>query len=461
LVEAFRKRLGSWGNKYISLGGRIVLINAMLNAIPIFFLSYMRMPVKVWREVVSIQRKFFWGGLSNKRKMCWVKWGEICKSKKDGGLGIKDLRLMNKSLLAKWRWKLLSEGDELWKKVLVARHGGTILGKANLVVEDYKAEASVWWKDICRVDEGLGWFSRAATKVLGNGNNTLFWKDVWVGGQCLQTRFPRLFGISTNKDLMVNAAGRWENGVWRWNLVWRRNFFVWEEMLYQELLEVVAGVNIHNVEDGWSWNPGGSEGFSVKSTYVFLKSTLFNIVPRSPLESFVFNFIWKSGVPSKVCALAWQVLLDKIPSRENLYRRRVISVEEVWYPCCGSGVESTKHLFLHCKVAASIWYAITRWFGVVAVLPPSLPMSFAILVGYGSNKRRRKGLAIIWLAFIWAVWLIRNNKVFNNIECDVAVFVIFSLFLVSAAVALFVLLLLYWPFLYSLYHLVPFKKKAR
>ncbi|KAK2449806.1 hypothetical protein QL285_008962 [Trifolium repens] len=136
LLDAFRKRLGSWGNKYISLGGRIVLINAVLNSLPIFFLSYMRMPEKIWREVVTIQRKFFWGGLSNRRKMCWVKWADICRTKKEGGLGIKDLRLMNKSLLAKWRWKLLSEEDELWKRVVVAKYGPNVMGNANLIAED-------------------------------------------------------------------------------------------------------------------------------------------------------------------------------------------------------------------------------------------------------------------------------------------------------------------------------------
>jgi hypothetical protein len=37
MVDSIWKRLGSWGNKYISLGGRIVLINAVLNSLPIFF----------------------------------------------------------------------------------------------------------------------------------------------------------------------------------------------------------------------------------------------------------------------------------------------------------------------------------------------------------------------------------------------------------------------------------------
>jgi hypothetical protein len=67
----------------VSLGGRIVLINVVLSSIPIFFLSFMKMPV-VWREVVSIQRNFLWGGLSTRRRINWVKWADICKTKKEG-----------------------------------------------------------------------------------------------------------------------------------------------------------------------------------------------------------------------------------------------------------------------------------------------------------------------------------------------------------------------------------------
>jgi hypothetical protein len=167
MLDSIRKRLGSWGNKYISLGGRIVLINAVLNSLPIFFLSFLKMPVKIWREVVRIQRKFLWGGLSNKNKMCWVKWSEICKPKKEGGLGIKDLRLMNSSLLSKWRWKLLLDGDDMWKKVILAKYGVRAMGKATLAVEDFGVGASVWWRDICRVDSGWGWFSQSVNKIVG------------------------------------------------------------------------------------------------------------------------------------------------------------------------------------------------------------------------------------------------------------------------------------------------------
>jgi hypothetical protein len=185
LLKVIRGRLGSLGNKHISLGGRIVMINAVLSAIPVFFLSYMKMPLKVWREVVKIQRTFLWGGLSKRSKTCWVCWEDICKPKKEGGLGIRDLRLVNISLLAKWRWKLLSCDRTLWKDAIIAKYGSEIVGVGNLGASQIHRDASIWWRDICSLDKNNNWFAEVVEKRVGNGNLTSFWGDVWVGNQSL------------------------------------------------------------------------------------------------------------------------------------------------------------------------------------------------------------------------------------------------------------------------------------
>ncbi|MCI35710.1 hypothetical protein A2U01_0056931, partial [Trifolium medium] len=52
-----------------------------------------------------------------------------------------------------------------------------------------------------------------------------------------------------------------------------------------------------------------------------------------------------SGVPSKVSALSWQVLLDRVPTRANLSRRDVIRVDEAACPMCDVILESSQHLF--------------------------------------------------------------------------------------------------------------------
>jgi hypothetical protein len=48
-----------------------------------------------------------------------VRWTKICKSKKKRGLGIKDVRKMNLSLLSKWWWKLEMESG-LWQDIVRA-----------------------------------------------------------------------------------------------------------------------------------------------------------------------------------------------------------------------------------------------------------------------------------------------------------------------------------------------------
>jgi hypothetical protein len=77
LIDSLRKRLNAWGNKFVSLGGRIVLLNAVLNAIPIFYLSYLKIPILVWKKVGRIQRDFLWGGRRGRRRISWIKWETV------------------------------------------------------------------------------------------------------------------------------------------------------------------------------------------------------------------------------------------------------------------------------------------------------------------------------------------------------------------------------------------------
>jgi len=42
-VDLMNRKLNAWGHKYISFRGRIVLLNSVLNSIPIFYLSFIKM----------------------------------------------------------------------------------------------------------------------------------------------------------------------------------------------------------------------------------------------------------------------------------------------------------------------------------------------------------------------------------------------------------------------------------
>ena len=48
----------------------------------------------------KVQRDFLWGGGNLEKKFHLVNWNTICSSKEGGGLGTRDLSLVNKALLA-------------------------------------------------------------------------------------------------------------------------------------------------------------------------------------------------------------------------------------------------------------------------------------------------------------------------------------------------------------------------
>jgi len=65
---------------------------------------------------------------------------------------------------------------------------------------------------------------------VGNGKNVLFWDDVWVGSEDLKSRFLRLFSLSTGKDSNMESFGNGANDSLKWELVWRRGLFDWENV---------------------------------------------------------------------------------------------------------------------------------------------------------------------------------------------------------------------------------------
>jgi hypothetical protein len=75
----------------------------------------------------------------------------VCHPRNKGGLGVRDVKLGNLSLLAKWKWRLLHEDHSLWRRVLVDKYGDHVGGLMYGEVGRWPRFASLWWKNLLRM----------------------------------------------------------------------------------------------------------------------------------------------------------------------------------------------------------------------------------------------------------------------------------------------------------------------
>jgi hypothetical protein len=115
--EKMNKKLGMWKSRFLSIGGRVTLINSSLSNLPLYMLSLFLAPKLVLKNWDTFRKRMLWQGGDNTRKYHLVNWPTVCSPKDQGGLGILDLRNMNISLLTKWLWRLETP-DGLWQKII-------------------------------------------------------------------------------------------------------------------------------------------------------------------------------------------------------------------------------------------------------------------------------------------------------------------------------------------------------
>jgi len=273
------------------------------------------MPKYVSNKLLKMQRNFLWGWSSETKKIAWVKWENICRSKEAGGLGIRNIQNFNDALLAKWKWRLGTEDNGLWKQVLESKYGSW----RNLNDPIVLKSASRWWTNIHKVCggtlQGL-WFDNSFEWVLGDGKKVKFWEDKWVGEETLKSKFPRLYMISDCKDGAIGEVGHWEDNVWHWDLLWRRPRFVWESTMEKQLLLVIDGPRLRKEYfDTWKWKEDEDGIYSVKIAYKTLQKT------DEEVQNNEFKMLWSTRVTPKAQILGWRIFLDKLPTKDNLLKR--------------------------------------------------------------------------------------------------------------------------------------------
>jgi len=94
------------------------------------------------------------------------------------------------------------------------KYGGCIRYLGEDGDANWPLDASSWWNELMSIEGAVGWnwFKNGVVRIIGDGDWSSFWKDIWVGTISFHNMFPRLFSMSAQKeakfgDLWVGGEG--------------------------------------------------------------------------------------------------------------------------------------------------------------------------------------------------------------------------------------------------------------
>lgn len=101
LISRLQRLTSFWNQLHITYAGKVILINSVLLSVPSYTLFVYHMPDSVLDQITRIARNFLWHKDGNRSDLPLVSWNRAMLDKPDGGLAMKNLKLVHTAYIAK------------------------------------------------------------------------------------------------------------------------------------------------------------------------------------------------------------------------------------------------------------------------------------------------------------------------------------------------------------------------
>lgn len=174
ILENIEQWLNRQNAKLLSLAGRVTLTQSVHQALPIYSMQTTRLPTCITNKIDQACNKFIQCGNSDYKKMHLVGWSKLYQLKLYGGLGLKNLQLMNDTLLIRVGLGILSSPNSYWVQMVCSKYDFHT-NSHNLVF--HTRYRLYQWKALGRIQSdflsNLWW-------IVGNGQKARCLWDIWV-----------------------------------------------------------------------------------------------------------------------------------------------------------------------------------------------------------------------------------------------------------------------------------------
>ncbi|XP_022030545.1 uncharacterized protein LOC110931459 [Helianthus annuus] len=380
LVELLDQRINNWKNKMLSFAGRLQLIISVLSALHVYWSSVFILPARVIKELEAKMRNFLWAQSSSQRGRAKVSWKSVCVPKHEGGLGIRRIADVNKSLMVSHIWSILSNRQSLWVAWI---HSYRLRGRS---FWDHKVPSSCcWsWRKMAQIRPLI---RHHVWSQIGDGSRTSALYDTWsnIGPLCsfLSPRVITREGFSLN----ATVADVYSDVTWLWPVAWKYT--------YPVLVQLDHVQRNFNNQDRIVWKVG--DNLTEHSS-----SEVWDSIRSREQEVNWASIVWFSQCIPRHAFLMWLIVRRKLLTQDKILHWNCTRRTNMNMMCCllcYENVDSHDHLFFECKLSTQIWNMVRSKVGM-----DNLESKWSVILGWLGYRSRSKS----------AKNLERNNRLFRN-----------------------------------------------
>ncbi|CAK8571882.1 unnamed protein product [Lathyrus sativus] len=274
-------------------------------------------------DIEKMLNSFWWGGGSNNRS---IRWEKLACSIKECGLGFRDFKAFNMSVVAKQGWNLMSKPHALVARIFKAGY----FFRSSFLDANLGFNPSFMWKVVWKAKEVL---SLGCRWSIGDGSHIKVMNEHWLRGKregCLSgSQKEDVYNITVRNLMLPNVK--------QWNMQVIRELFDLEDA--KEILQVSLLEDIK--EDIMIWKEEQYGNYSVCSEYKLWRS--LRRCHTSERDNEDLCSLWNIKAPPRVKHLIWRICKGCLPTRARLQQHYV--------PCpstcqlCENNIEDDRHLF--------------------------------------------------------------------------------------------------------------------
>ncbi|KAG7535395.1 Endonuclease/exonuclease/phosphatase superfamily [Arabidopsis thaliana x Arabidopsis arenosa] len=400
--DRLKSRINTWSAKFLSKGGKEILIKSVAQALPTYVMSCFLLPKNIRSKLSSAISNFWWSNKQESKGLHWIAWDKLCTPLSEGGLGFKMLEDFNLALLAKQLWRLVRFPDSLLARVLRGRY--------------YKYSSPLSVKPSYL--PSYGWRSMLAARPLllsglrkniGSGFDTRVWSDHWIPSIPARPAKSRL----ANPDPNLFVSDLIDPGTKRWKVD------KLQDLVSPEDIPAILGLhpNLTFSRDLFIWSHTKSGNYSVKTGYLAAQACRrgdCDLPFQGPSVTALQAQSWKIPTSRKIKHFIWQSASGCLATCQRLADRHLGTDRTC--PKCGTFAETINHVLFECPPAFQAW-SLSQIPIIPNVFPSrSLFSNLDYLFWRAKELGGREETLRNFPWIMWFIWKARNSKVFENTD---------------------------------------------